>query len=235
MKLFRKFRQQLIKQGNFKKYFFYAVGEILLVMIGISLAFQVDNWNEDRVKKKSEIRYYENIRDQIADDKNLIEAQLQDNNFYRDQFKYAEKIVETNDKTKMDTLGIIIRNLTNYSDLDRQGNIYETLVNSGEIKIIRNHTIVNGIRDLEEKYMYMNRMENIHYDAMMNHVVGAINPIIKYATAEIIKPELVFNYEFQNLVTILMQIMKEKDKVYHEALAEIDSVTQLINQELLNL
>ena len=44
-------------------------------------------------------------------------------------------LIETNDRSKMDTLGIIIRNMVQYSDFDREGNIYETLVNSGEIKI----------------------------------------------------------------------------------------------------
>ena len=134
------------------------------------------------------------------------------------QFKFANKIIEFNDKTQTDTLGVIIRNLTQYTDFDRQGNIYETLVNSGEIKLLRNHEIVNNIRELEEKYIYINRIENIHYDAMMKHVVPAINPVIKLSDASIQKPEEVFNYEFQNLIISLIQVMTEKDKVYNEAL-----------------
>ena len=50
MKLFRKIRQTLIKQGNIKRYLLYAIGEILLVMIGISLAFQVSNWDDNRIR-----------------------------------------------------------------------------------------------------------------------------------------------------------------------------------------
>ena len=232
MKLSREIRQSLITEGNFKRYTLYAIGEILLVMIGISLAFQVDNWNEDRIKKTAEIRYYENIKDQISDDKDLIQSQMEFNHYYMTQFKYANEIIEANDRTKMDTLGLIIRNLTQYSDFDRQGNIYETMVNSGEIKILRNHSIVNGIRELEEDYIYINRMETIHYDAMMKHTVAVINPIIKYSTGEIKKPDAVFIYEFQNILIILMQIMKEKDKTYNEALYEIERVSQLIDEEL---
>ncbi|MGB5361291.1 MAG: hypothetical protein WBN27_15230 [Eudoraea sp.] len=68
MKLFRGFRQQLIQDKNLKKYLLYAIGEILLVMIGITLAFQVDNWNGNREKKKAEIGYHKNIKDQIVED-----------------------------------------------------------------------------------------------------------------------------------------------------------------------
>ncbi|MEP1486986.1 MAG: DUF6090 family protein [Algibacter sp.] len=233
MKLFKTFRQTMIKEGNLKKYLLYAIGEILLVMIGISLAFQLDNWNENRIKDNAEIVYYENIRVQLADDKELIMHLKDDfNNVNMAQSKYANEIIETNNRNKLDTLGLIIRNMTQYSDFDRQGNIYETMVNSGEIKLLRNRDIVKGIRKLEEKYLYINRMENIHYDAVMLHGVQAINLVVKFSTGKIQKPELIFNYGFQNFISEVIQIMEEKDKVYNEALNEIENITNIINLEL---
>lgn len=103
------------------------------------MAFQVNNWNEYIIRRNSEIRYYENVRDQIADDKELIEGQMEFNDHFMAQFKYAIKIIEANDRTKRDTLGVIIRNLSQYSDFDKQANIYETMVNSGQIKILQSH------------------------------------------------------------------------------------------------
>ena len=232
MKLFKSIREGFIKEGNFKKYLWYAIGEILLVMIGISLAFQLDNWNENRLKENTEIVYYKNIKEQIEDDKALINEQINFNNKYMVEFKYANEILETNDRSKVDTLGLIVRNLTQYSDFDRKGNIYETLVNSGEIKLLRNHTIVSSIRELEEKYNYINRMENIHYDAIMKHVIMATNSIIKFSDGTVQKPKLLYSYEFQNLVFSLIQIMTEKDKVYNEVLDEIDIINTLINNTL---
>ncbi|RLD25728.1 MAG: hypothetical protein DRI75_12920, partial [Bacteroidetes bacterium] len=111
MKLFRGVRQNMIKDGNLKKYLLYAVGEILLVMIGISLAFQVSNWDDNRIKKKAEIRFYENIKEQIIDDKELIEGQRNYNNYFMTLFKYANEIIEANDRSKLDTLGTIVRDL----------------------------------------------------------------------------------------------------------------------------
>lgn len=46
--LFRRIRQQLITSGSTTKYLLYAIGEILLVVVGILIALQVNNWNEDR-------------------------------------------------------------------------------------------------------------------------------------------------------------------------------------------
>ncbi len=160
MRLFRKIRYALIKDGNLKRYIPYAIGEILLVMIGILLAFQVSKWYDNSIKKTNEIKYYQNIKDQINEDRYLINEQLHYNNRYKDQFKYATKIIENNDRSKMDTLGIIVRNLIQYSDFDKESNIYETMVNSGEIKLLNNREIIDLLRILEERYSYLNRMEN---------------------------------------------------------------------------
>jgi len=232
MKLFKTLRQSMIKDGKLRRYLLYAIGEILLVMIGISLAFQLDNWNENRVKQNEEISFYENIKEQIIDDKELIASQVEYNNYYRAQYEYANELIKANDRSKLDTLGIIIRNLTKYSDFDKEGNIYETMVNSGQIKLLHNHEIVNGIRELEELYHYVNRMESIHYDAMMRHAVLAISPSISFATSEIKKPDIVFTYEFQNMVVMLLQIVDEKDSTYNQALDKIERVIKLIEEEL---
>ncbi len=48
IKFFRIIRQKLIAEGNLRKYAFYAIGEILLVVIGILMALQVNGWNEAR-------------------------------------------------------------------------------------------------------------------------------------------------------------------------------------------
>jgi len=232
MKIFRKIRQAFIQKGNLTKYLWYAIGEILLVMIGILLALQVNTWNENRLKRNSELTYYSNIKNRIIDDKNLIHHQINYNNRYTAQFNYANDIIEINDRTKIDTLGKIAKNLTNYSDFDGRDNIYETMVNSGEIKLLGNYKVIEGIRDLEERYLYINRMENIHYDAMMTYVIPSIYPVVKFSTGEVQKPDALYTFEFQNLILSLLRIMDEKDDIYNATVTQIDMLLTLIDKEL---
>ena len=234
MKLFRNIRQNLIKNGNLSRYLLYAIGEILLVMIGISLAFQLDNWNENRIKRNNEIKYYKNIKSQIIEDKWFIKGQSNYNDYYLSQFKYANEIIELNDRSKRDTLGVIVRNITLYSDFDKEGNIYGSMVNSGELSLLSNFEIINKIRLLEEKYNYINRMENIHYDAVMKYAAPSMISTIKLTTNEIMKPELVYSFEFQNLILTLIQIMEEKTHTYTSTIEQIDQTIELIDKELKN-
>ena len=57
LKFFRKIRQKLIDEGNLKRYLIYAIGEVLLVVVGILIALQINNWNEEnmRLRKSHEI------------------------------------------------------------------------------------------------------------------------------------------------------------------------------------
>ncbi len=56
-RFFRKIRSALIPESRFGRYFFYALGEIVLVVIGILIAFQINNWNEQR-KENAKIKTY---------------------------------------------------------------------------------------------------------------------------------------------------------------------------------
>lgn len=56
MKFFRKIRQSLLHDNKFAKYLLYAIGEIILVVIGILIALQINTWNEwrkDRIKEEN--------------------------------------------------------------------------------------------------------------------------------------------------------------------------------------
>tara|TARA_R110002051_G_scaffold146640_1_gene219355 strand:+ start:6406 stop:7191 length:786 start_codon:yes stop_codon:yes gene_type:complete len=54
IKFFRKIRQRLLTDNKFSKYLLYAIGEIILVVLGILIALQINNWNEKRKDRLKE-------------------------------------------------------------------------------------------------------------------------------------------------------------------------------------
>ncbi|MFT7036546.1 MAG: hypothetical protein ACJA2S_005078, partial [Cyclobacteriaceae bacterium] len=73
IKFFRKIRQKLLSENKFSKYLVYAIGEIILVVIGIIIALQLNEWNDNRKDKKLEKEYY----CRLLDDVNLDKEQIQ--------------------------------------------------------------------------------------------------------------------------------------------------------------
>ena len=86
---FRKIRYQLARDNKFLQYFRYAIGEILLVVIGILIALYINNWNEERIKRQKEIVYLVEIR------KNLVQDTIQINNVLSFNKSKTQAIIET--------------------------------------------------------------------------------------------------------------------------------------------
>ncbi len=68
IKIFRRVKLNLLSEGKTGKYFKYALGEILLVMIGILLAIQVNNWNETSKQSKKELVLLANLKNDVNAD-----------------------------------------------------------------------------------------------------------------------------------------------------------------------
>jgi len=73
IKFFRKIRQKMLIENKFSKYLLYAVGEILLVVIGILIALQINNWNEIQKGKMKATTILKEIRSDMVKDLDLIE------------------------------------------------------------------------------------------------------------------------------------------------------------------
>ena len=66
LRFFRQIRQRLLTDNKFSKYLLYAIGEILLVVIGILIALQLDNWNTQKSENEKLSNYYHKIQSEIS-------------------------------------------------------------------------------------------------------------------------------------------------------------------------
>ena len=76
---FRKIRQKLLVENKFTKYLFYAIGEIILIVIGILIALQISNWNENEKGKQKEIAYLKSLKDDLDFDISTLEQRIKTN------------------------------------------------------------------------------------------------------------------------------------------------------------
>ena len=74
LRLFRSIRQNLLQQGKVSRYIGYAIGEIILIMVGIFLAFQLNNWNEARKMRAQEQVILAEIHEEFLNNKSEFES-----------------------------------------------------------------------------------------------------------------------------------------------------------------
>ena len=77
IKFFRKIRQKLLRENRFYKYLLYAIGEIILVVIGILIALQINNWNDQKKRKRNEKEILFLIDRNLQSDSLVLSIELQ--------------------------------------------------------------------------------------------------------------------------------------------------------------
>jgi len=76
IKFFGNIRKTLVNEGKTTNYLKYAIGEIVLVVIGILIALQINNWNESRKENKLARQYLKGIKNNLKKDVQLIDTLL---------------------------------------------------------------------------------------------------------------------------------------------------------------
>lgn len=218
-------------ENRFTKYLAYAIGEIILVVVGILIALQINEWNNQRIESQEETKTYQNIHRQIKDDqKALIDARMY-NEFHLKAYRYANQIIISNNRQKTDSLAMMAMLLSRFSDFHRSSNIYETLVNSGEIRLLKNTAITQKLQQLEMTYTFVNKLEEMHWDMISNELPQVLRGVVNYNDFKAVQPEKLYDVDMQNMFVAIIYLSETKDDVYAEALSEIEELITLINKE----
>lgn len=150
MKLFRKIRQQLFTQNKVSVYLLYGLGEIVLVVIGILIALQINNWNEERKDRITEKSVLLELQDNLERNMVLIDNAIADIIEINETTGGIIEIIEEK-KSYPDTLihhfGQMFRSGSYILELNTNG--YESLKNIG-LEILSSKALKNEILSLFE-------------------------------------------------------------------------------------
>ncbi|MEO1654913.1 MAG: DUF6090 family protein, partial [Bacteroidota bacterium] len=144
MKFFRQIRQHLLSVGKFGKYLRYAIGEILLVVIGILIAVWINNWNIEFKNEEKEILYLTRLTTNLHSDKILYERILSKDSLLIDTLRQVQ-----ND---LPNYILSIRNsvkgfafLTAGYKFTSNRTVIDNLISSGQIELLRSNNLVENI------------------------------------------------------------------------------------------
>lgn len=259
IKLFRTLRRRILSQSSFSKYLVYASGEIFLVMIGILLALQFNNWNSNRVNTKKEIWYLDNI----ASDMYYQEETLKyiDTSF-TEAIKVSKDILKDymlkKSFTKIDSLNEKLNMLMISQPFPNTDNTYQELISSGQLSLIEDQDLSTNIIDF---YLLTEECEQTIM-LNINHVYyKEIYPVFnKFTQVELDELELeddelmLLNSEEHLTADILTRLKSPKESLallnaikthiliitHHQDLVklvldEIDAMSKEIEDELVKL
>lgn len=155
IKLFRNIRQNLLAEGKTSKYLKYAIGEIILVVIGILIALQINTWNDLRKEHSKEQKILMELQSQFKDNLAQIENKMQQRNLIIKGSKKGLELMDTKNMVPMDTLTAILSPILLSPTFDPIDNEIMTAEN---LQLIKNdslrhylNTFSSGIDDFKDQ------------------------------------------------------------------------------------
>ena len=160
IKFFRKIRQDLLSDGKTGKYFKYAIGEIVLVVIGILIALQINNWNEERKLRDTELTYINNIKRDLQLSITEINRFINRRNSLINSAYIVLEYFNGKPVADWNSFNKHIVDIYTWQSFYLIDNTYQELKNSGNFAVISNDSIKNELLNLDLLYKKLKTSEN---------------------------------------------------------------------------
>lgn len=219
IKFFRNIRQKMLTENKFSKYLIYAIGEIILVVIGILIALSINNWNQNRINTDKQ-------QDYLIGLKNDLEKQITS---FNSSFRFYELIIGKGESvlvdfssigklTEIDSINSKLSFLMYTRSYPEITTTFNELNSSGQLNLIKE----KSLRSQVIKY-YQNSEDNQKAveGNTENVIYNQIFPIIK--SNIIIRPE---NFGFENST---IRLIEKLNSTFENNLSDSNKEFELIN------
>jgi len=178
---FRKIRQNLLNEGKTARYLKYAMGEILLVVIGILIALQINNWNQEKNNQHKERVYLKRLVNDLEQQNQLLDDYLGYEHDYSTMGQDVLRFYATN-KTLYDPKETLpkLSKLTERRTFNPIMNTFQELIVTGNIELITNETtkinITSYYHELQRVtlvigYNNIHIIDGIYQPEILKHVI----------------------------------------------------------------
>lgn len=236
----------MLSEGKTGKYFQYAFGEVALVVLGILIALQVNNWNEKRKANAETAKIINELNSEFSNNRIVLKERIENLKVANDNVRFVLSFINKN-KTELQAINIdsMINKSLKYGNYNPANSTIQELISSGKLGLIQDNSLKENlfnwlqlIEDADEDfknqdlqattllipYLYKNiSMKNINkYDS-----VGIENKSELYNDDY----QQVFNdLEFENLYqgklfwnTVMIDHFKELDSLAKEIINQTEN------------
>lgn len=234
--LLRRVRQKLIGKNKQTIYLFYAAGEVILVVLGILIALQINNWNENRNLRKLENILLVDIKDNLIATRTNLTSNISYNKITL--YNY-EKILShiREDLPYSNSLDSAFSYIGYWSEPNFTYTAYETIKSKG-MDIIQNDSLKNFITEIyEQNFPFLIDELKGEWELHKSLVLPFIAQNIQYINYDVARPnnfdKLKTSDEFQNLMGLKVNTRKYSIQFAEMTLENVDSLIFIIDRELL--
>jgi hypothetical protein len=249
LRFFRKIRQNLLAENKFTKYLFYALGEIILVVIGILIALAINNANQKRLTEKNEETYLIGLKEEFQTSKLKLKELIAVN---QSNYTGAKQILEYTNANAMppsEDLFSKVLYSTFSTDIafNPNNSLLQEMINSGNLKNLSNPELrieltnwVSTIEDIrrQEEELGIQRIKVLDMFRTNNYSLrtifekAGVSESLGLPNTEITESNLglLDSKEFENNVLMFIITSYATEEVHYRPLMQdLDKILKLID------
>ncbi len=215
IKFFRKIRQNLLNEGKTTKYLKYAIGEIVLVVIGILIALQINTWNQERLNRKQEQQILAQLSKEYTSNLKQIDQKIEIRNEMLNScftlLKYRKVNPESIDQ---DSLDAHLFRITLRPTFDPELSVSDELINSGKLYLIQNTELRNSVSSYSSSLSELYEEELAIFDLTEQQFI----------------PFLRENYQIGRLMMVILDDKKLREKITMGEITNYDTMKNLVQK-----
>jgi hypothetical protein len=181
IKFFRKIRYDLMEKNKTGKYLKYAIGEVILVVIGILFALQINNWNQQQQQKEVEITTLRALASEFNENRNSIQScqdEIKERRLTGDSIR--RQIGPELTAFTIDNVNNLIGGIGSTEKCKVSMDILEDIQNSGKLNLITNEEIRRSISKWSSYLKELEREENDWAQEFSNQFIPYSNKWIQW-------------------------------------------------------
>ncbi len=221
IKFFRKIRQKMLTENKFSKYLLYAIGEIILVVIGILIALAINKSRENQKLHNQEITYLNNLKDDLNIQINMLDVYIDYENIIIDHSNDIIKHYELNNGfNNMDSVFPKLNDLTTRWTFSNANTTLLQMLNSNQINIIQNTILKEELIGFNQQIDLFTKNTNINNTNLVDNLTTgtfiSTGGFASYGNSNRMVQKFNDFYPFQNKIVnddnlkqILIQIINE--------------------------
>lgn len=200
--------------------------ELIVVFIGITLAFMLNNWREDYKSQRMEAQYMNSFYNEISESGNKLDSILVDNQEKSQRLAAALKQMQA-DNFPLDSAINVVGDLARISIFIPRTNTYESIRNSGNLNLISDYQTRLKIIAYYESFSGKALIEEYYRNYIDDYFIPFFLENVDLVSGEIVNIEFFKTVRFRNLISGYYQL--------HSQLVDSYENIQKINTELLDL
>jgi hypothetical protein len=188
--------------------------ELIVVFIGVSAGFLFDNFREEQSNRKLEDKYLESFYNNVRADSMEIQEMIQSNQNNIEISGRTVALMQAGTCTN-DSALLVFGVMATFNNLNLEDATYESLVNSGNLGLIRDFGIREKIVYYYRSHEDMRYVDKVYNDYISSYILPYITKKLDFIAREFVEEFSVKDTEFRNITAGYYTLSNQKMEFVH--------------------